>query len=101
MSNYSTTIGWSIGWAATAACARSRSAAAEQFELELKRMIDALANHPSIVMWVVFNEGWGQYDTARLTKWVKGYDPTRLVDSASGWTDRSVGDVHDIHRYPG
>ena len=74
---------------------------AKQFEAELQALIEARHNHPSIVMWVVFNEGWGQYDTARLAKWVKDYDPTRLVDSASGWTDRSVGDVHDIHRYPG
>src|SRR5262249_9435171 len=39
-------------------------ASAKQFELELRRMIDGLHNHPCIVMWVVFNEGWGQYDTA-------------------------------------
>jgi beta-galactosidase/beta-glucuronidase len=73
----------------------------QQFELELKRMIDGLHNHPCIVMWVPFNEGWGQYDTERITKWVKEYDPTRLVNNASGWTDRNVGDVHDIHVYPG
>jgi hypothetical protein len=50
---------------------------------------------------VPFNEGWGQYDTARVTNWVKKYDPSRLVDNASGWTDREAGDVHDIHVYPG
>jgi hypothetical protein len=74
---------------------------ARQYELELKRMIDGLRNHPSVVAWVVFNEGWGQFDTARITNWTKGYDPTRLVDCASGWNDRGVGDVHDIHVYPG
>jgi hypothetical protein len=74
---------------------------AAQFEIELRAMIDAHYNSPSIVMWVVFNEGWGQYDTARLANWVKGYDTTRLVNSVSGWADRSVGDVHDMHRYPG
>ncbi len=74
---------------------------ARQFELELKSVIDALRNHPSIIMWVPFNEGWGQYDTPRIVKLVKDYDPTRLVDNASGWADRGVGDVHDIHRYPG
>jgi hypothetical protein len=74
---------------------------AKQFEVELKRMIDGLHNHPCIIMWVVFNEGWGQFDTVRLTDWTKKYDPTRLANCASGWTDRQVGDVHDLHRYPG
>jgi len=74
---------------------------ARQFELELTRVIDSLRNHPSIVMWVPFNEGWGQYDTPRIVDLIKKHDPTRLVDNASGWSDRKVGDVHDIHRYPG
>ena len=74
---------------------------ATQFELELKRVIEAFGNHPCIVMWVPFNEGWGQYDTARIVNFIRGLDATRLVNSASGWTDRGVGDVHDIHRYPG
>jgi beta-galactosidase/beta-glucuronidase len=74
---------------------------AAQFELELQRLIDTHSNHPSIVMWVIFNEGWGQYDTARLTDWLKAYDPTRLVNSASGWNDFGTGDVYDIHSYPG
>ena len=74
---------------------------AKDFEGELKDIIDARRNHPSIVMWVPFNEGWGQYDTERVTSWVKNYDPSRLVDDASGWTDKNVGDVHDMHNYPG
>ncbi len=75
---------------------------AKQYEAELKAMIDGLRNHPCIIMWVPFNEGWGQFDTARITKWIKEYDPTRLVDCASGWNDHAgVGDVHDIHVYPG
>jgi hypothetical protein len=74
---------------------------ARQFETELKALVETHRNHPSIIMWVVFNEGWGQYDTARLTKWVKGLDPSRLVSNASGWTDRHVGDVIDMHNYPG
>jgi hypothetical protein len=77
------------------------SESARQYEIELKRMIDGRYNHPSIIMWVVFNEGWGQFDTVRITTWTKQYDPTRLVNCASGWTDRNVGDVHDIHVYPG
>jgi len=77
------------------------SESASQFELELKRIIDAFGNSPAIVMWVAFNEGWGQYDTPRITKLIKEYDPTRLVDNASGWADRGVGDVYDKHDYPG
>ena len=52
-------------------------------------------------MWVPFNEGWGQFETAAVVDLVRGLDPSRLVDSASGWTDRRVGDVHDVHSYPG
>jgi hypothetical protein len=74
---------------------------AVQFAQELTRMLDGLHNHPCIIMWVVFNEGWGQFDTARLTRMTKEHDPSRLVDGASGWNDMQVGDVHDIHVYPG
>lgn len=74
---------------------------AEQYDLELKAMIDALQNHPSIVMWVPFNEAWGQFDTVRVSNWIKHYDPTRLVNPASGGNDFPVGDVKDLHRYPG
>ncbi len=51
-------------------------------------------------MWVPFNEGWGQFDTERITNLIAEYDPTRLVNSASGWTDRGTGNVKDIHHYP-
>jgi hypothetical protein len=74
---------------------------AAQFETELQAMIRTFQNHPSVVLWVIFNEGWGQYDTARLTDWVRDLDPSRLIISASGWTDRGTGDAHDIHAYPG
>ncbi|MHC4474608.1 MAG: glycoside hydrolase family 2 protein [Planctomycetota bacterium] len=74
---------------------------ARQFERELEAVMDTLYNHPSIVTWVVFNEGWGQYDTARLAGWVKRRDPTRLCNAASGWADRGVGDLYDAHMYPG
>lgn len=75
--------------------------AKKNFEIELVRMIECRRNHPSIVMWVPFNEGWGQHDTERYCELVKKLDPTRLVNNASGWTDMKVGDVHDIHAYPG
>lgn len=72
-----------------------------EFKTELQAMIDARRNHPCIVNWVVFNEGWGQHDTEALTEWVKAYDPSRLADNATGWTDKGVGDLIDIHNYPG
>jgi hypothetical protein len=74
---------------------------AQQFELEWKNIIQAFCNYPCIVMWVPFNEGWGQYDTARIVTMTQALDPTRLVNNASGWTDRGVGHVHDMHNYPG
>ncbi|MSR32031.1 MAG: beta-galactosidase [Gemmataceae bacterium] len=73
----------------------------KQFRKELKAMIDHLRFFPSIVTWVPFNEGWGQHDTNEILKWVKEYDPTRLVNGPSGWTDRDFGDLKDKHDYPG
>jgi hypothetical protein len=68
---------------------------------ELAEMIGDLRGFPSIVMWVVNNEGWGQYDSATLARYVKGMDPSRLVDADSGWLDVAPGvsDVFDIHTY--
>ncbi|HEV2320573.1 MAG TPA: glycoside hydrolase family 2 TIM barrel-domain containing protein, partial [Verrucomicrobiae bacterium] len=77
------------------------TAGRRDFESELFHMIDNLNDHPCIVTWVLFNEGWGQYDTESLAKWIKGMDPSRLVDNASGWTDMRVGDLVDMHNYPG
>ena len=74
---------------------------AKEFETELTAMITKHFNHPCIIMWVPYNEGWGQWDTPQIVELIKKLDPTRLVDNASGWTDRGVGDVHDIHSYPG
>ena len=71
------------------------------FENELVRMISGLENHPSIIVWVLFNEGWGQFDTKPLVEWLKSHDPSRLVDDASGWTDMRSGDLLDMHSYPG
>ena len=73
----------------------------KQFRAELKAMIDHLRFFPCIVAWVPFNEGWGQHDTNDILKWVKTYDPTRLVNGPSGWTDREYGDMKDMHMYPG
>ncbi|CAF1384948.1 unnamed protein product, partial [Didymodactylos carnosus] len=71
-----------------------------QFEYELKSMIDTLYNYPSIVMWVMFNEEWSQYDILRLGQWLKYYSGEyRLINAVRGWHDRSVGDFRDIHDY--
>ncbi len=72
-----------------------------QFTTELQAMVDNLFNHPSIVMWVPFNEGWGQHDEEFVVAQLKKWDPTRLVNHASGWTDKGISDVSDIHDYPG
>ncbi|NTX00122.1 MAG: hypothetical protein HGB35_09430, partial [Geobacteraceae bacterium] len=69
--------------------------------LELLHMVAELENHPSIIVWVLFNEGWGQFDTERLTQRLKALDSSRLVNNASGWTDMRVGDLIDVHSYPG
>lgn len=72
----------------------------ENYYNEWGNIIDMLRNHPSIVMWVPFNEGWGQFETNVVSDWTKKYDPTRLVNQVSGWADRNGGDVHDKHNYP-
>jgi hypothetical protein len=74
------------------------------FASEWQRLIDARYNHPSIVMWVPFNEGWGQPDAAgtrEVANWTARYDPSRLVNNTSGWTDAGAGHVTDVHMYPG
>ncbi|WP_433334877.1 PA14 domain-containing protein [Spirillospora sp. CA-294931] len=77
-----------------------------QYEGELRTMLDQRHNNPSIVMWVPFNEGWGQYDQARIADLVKRWDPSRLVNNMSGINccgavDGGNGDVMDFHIYPG
>lgn len=74
---------------------------ADYFKEELQEMISSLYNHPSIVTWVPFNEGWGQFQTKEIALLVKHLDPTRLVDATTGWADRGAGDMHDMHKYPG
>lgn len=68
----------------------------DEFARQLGVMVDQLKNYPSIVAWVVYNEGWGQvidgFPEFGLTEMVKSIDPTRLVDSTSGWYDHGAGD---------
>ena len=76
------------------------SEARSRFEAEFQRMVGQLRNHPCIVTWVLFNEGWGQFDTERLSRSLKEMDPSRIVDNASGWTDKHAGELSDVHTYP-
>ncbi len=71
-----------------------------QFMVELDRMIDTLENHPSIVVWVPFNEAWGQHRTMEVGKYVARRDSTRLVNVASGGNFWPIGDIVDHHNYP-
>jgi len=70
------------------------------FYNELENMIKQLFNSPSVVVWVPFNEGWGQFDTEFVVERIKKLDFTRLIDNASGWFDQGVGDIYDCHNYP-
>lgn len=69
------------------------------FRRELDAMIRALLPHPSIVVWVPFNEGWGQHDTAGTLEHVATNDPSRLVNGPSGWVDNGEGQIRDHHMY--
>ncbi|MCH5670937.1 PA14 domain-containing protein [Streptomyces gilvus] len=78
-------------------------AARAEFEREMKQIIDEHVSSPSVVMWVTFNEGWGQYDMARIADQAKAWDPSRLVNSMSGLNlgaDGGTGDIMDEHGYP-
>lgn len=70
-----------------------------QFLRELDDMILHLGNAPSIVTWVPFNEGWGQFDAATTAEHVRRLDPDRIIDHASGWHDQRAGDLRSLHVY--
>lgn len=78
---------------------RKDEAIRDEFEKNLLSTIDLLYNSPSISMWVPFNEGWGQFDSIRISREIKSSDPTRLVDSTSGWYDQGCGEINSKHVY--
>ncbi len=79
-----------------------RSAESEaNFRAEWKGIMDFLYSKPSIVCWVPFNEAWGQFKTHEIAEWTKSYDPSRLVNPASGGNHYTTGDMLDLHNYPG
>lgn len=71
-----------------------------QWLKEFQAMIDQLYNQPCIVVWNPFNEAWGQHRTMEVGKWAVEYDPTRLINVASGGNFWPVGQIADAHRYP-
>ena len=79
---------------------RSAESVANYYQ-EWKEIMDMCISYPSIVVWVPFNEAWGQFDTEKVAEWTKKYDPSRLVNPASGGNHRACGDILDLHNYPG
>ena len=72
------------------------------FRAEWKAVMDLCYSNPSVVVWVPFNEAWGQFKTEEVTLWTKNYDPSRLVNPASGGNFYpGCGDIVDLHNYPG
>ena len=70
-----------------------------EWALTCEDVITRLRNHPCVVAWVLFNESWGQFDSALATKMALSLDLTRPVLSCSGWYDQGVGDIHGVHNY--
>ncbi len=70
------------------------------FYHEWQEIMDFCRPFPCVVMWVPFNEAWGQFDTEQVVEFTRQYDPTRLVNQASGGNFRNVGDITDLHHYP-
>lgn len=80
---------------------KDRTAESEgYYRKEWNNIMDALHNFPCIVVWIPFNEAWGQFKTEEITQWTKEKDPSRLVNSASGGNFYPVGDIIDLHNYP-
>lgn len=79
-----------------------RSAESEAcYRKEWKEIMDFLYSYPCICTWVPFNEAWGQFKTPEIAEWTKQYDPSRLVNPASGGNFYHCGDMIDLHSYPG
>lgn len=81
------------------ALSRRDKTARIQWEKECLETIDTLSFFPSIAIWVPFNEGWGQFDTKRITNRIQEKDKSRLIDSASGWFDQKCGNFISVHNY--
>ncbi len=71
----------------------------KHFEDALVYTVTSLKNHPSICLWTIFNEGWGQFDSDRMYEKLKALDDTRFIDSTSGWFRQRRSDVESLHIY--
>jgi hypothetical protein len=78
---------------------RGDAAGRARFEAELRQTVEHLRNVVSLAVWVPFNEGWGQFDAARIAGELASLDPTRSIDHASGWHDQGAGDLRSLHVY--
>jgi len=92
--------GWVTDRYFDGALSRRDAASEATYKKEWKEIIDYLYSVPSIGVWVPFNESWGQFKTPEIVEWTKSYDPSRLVNPASGGNHYPVGDILDIHNYP-
>ena len=81
------------------AFARASSQGRGEYMDELEEMVGQLFNAPSVVLWVPFNEGWGQFDSTLVMERLRTLDPTRPVDPASGWHDQGAGELRSLHVY--
>ena len=78
---------------------RANADGRREFLSDLREMVSTLYNHPSIVLWVPFNEGWGQFDSLTAVQTIEEVDRTRTIDPASGWHDQGFGGVQSLHVY--
>ncbi len=78
---------------------RANGEGREAFLQEMKQTVTHLNNHPSIICWCPFNEGWGQFDAKNVASRLRAIDQTRFIDHASGWFDQKGGDVVSVHHY--
>lgn len=73
----------------------------KRFEEDLAEYVKHLNNCVSLCQWTLFNEGWGQFDSIRLTKLLRSLDGKRYIDSTSGWHEQEndSSDFYSRHIY--
>ena len=71
----------------------------ENFYAAMDGTVDLLSNHPCICLWTIFNEGWGQFSADAAYYRLRARDPSRFIDSTSGWFHQTASDVDSLHIY--